>query len=231
MADTVIEPRIRLSPPEKSLPRHSRIPTLQGYRWRSPYDGDGARPGVSVFVTQRAYLRCCTHAASDMGVEVGGALVGKWRADVQTGEQFIVVEAVLPARHTRQGSVFLTFTQDSLVALHSDLDERYPGKELVGWYHTHPRMGVFLSGYDIWLHEHFFPEPWQVALVIEPYGAIGGFFVRQPDSRLDPQRYFGFYELATRRWDSVVCWSNLQAGEAPEIAEPTSSNTPAVVAT
>lgn len=226
----LIEPRIRLSPPEESLPRHSRIPTLRGYRWRSPYDGDGARLGVSVFVTQRAYVRCCAHAASDLGVEVGGALVGKWRVDAQTGEHFIVVEAVLPARHTRQGSVFLTFTQDSLVAIHNDLDERYPGRDLVGWYHTHPRMGVFLSGYDVWLHEHFFPEPWQVALVIEPYAASGGFFVRQPDGRLDPQRYFGFYELATRGRGSVVYWNNLQAGETSENVEPISRDVPAIAA-
>ena len=84
------------------------------------------------------------------------------------------------------------------MALYEELKERYPDKELVGWYHTHPRMGIFLSEYDTWLHRNFFPEPYQVALVIEPHSATGGFFIRQPDGSLDPRQYFGFYELYQR---------------------------------
>ena len=136
--------------------------------------------------------------------------MGQWRADAGSGEQFIVIEAVVPASHVRHGSTYLTFTQDTLVAMHSELETRYPGKTLLGWFHTHPRMGVFLSSYDTWLHMHFFPEPWQVALVIEPHGASGGFFIRQPGDRLDPHRYFGFHELVPFERNSVVYWGNLR---------------------
>jgi proteasome lid subunit RPN8/RPN11 len=170
-------------------------------------------------MTQRAYVRCCAHAGSDLNNEVGGALAGKWRADAQTGQPFIVIEAALPARHTRQSGSYVTFTQDSLVALHDDLDERHPGKELVGWYHTHPRMGVFLSGYDVWLHQHFFPNPWQVALVIEPYTSQGGFFIPHSDGRLDPRRYVGFYELSKNGRRTVVAWRNLRLDAAAPPAE------------
>jgi len=219
--------RIRLAPPEEVKPHRAHIPTAHAYRWYSPYevgygvrsasaDSKDTRPGVSVFMTQRAYVRCCAHAGSDLDNEVGGALVGKCRVDTETGQTFIVIEAALPARHTRQGSSYLTFTQDSLVGFHDDLDERYPGRELVGWFHTHPRMGIFLSGYDVWLHENFFPNPWQVALVIEPHSSQGGFFVQQPDGRLDPRHYFGFYELMKNKRRSVMCWSNLH----PEVATP-----------
>jgi proteasome lid subunit RPN8/RPN11 len=154
------------------------------------------------------------HTSSELEYEVGGILVGKWCADSETARQYIVVAAVLPARFTQQGSVFLTFTQDSLVDIHAKIDEEYPGEEIVGWYHTHPRMGVFLSHYDTWLHYHFFPEAWQVALVIEPHTAIGGFFVRQADGVLDPSRYFGFYELDGNTGQSIVHWNNLQPGPA-----------------
>ena len=209
MTFTMTESRIRLSAPEAPTLPLAHIPIAHACRWRSQSENDGLRPGVAVFMTQRAYIRCCAHAATDLNNEVGGGLAGKRRADPDTGAQFIVIEAVLPARHVRNGSTYLTFTQDTLVAMHDDLEERYPGKELLGWYHTHPRMGVFLSGYDTWLHDHFFPEPWQVALVIEPHMAVGGFFVRQPDGRLDPRRYFGFYELIPVDRGSVVYWSNL----------------------
>jgi proteasome lid subunit RPN8/RPN11 len=166
-------------------------------------------PVVSVFVSQRAFVRFCAHAGSDLSNEVGGWLVGKWRADKVTGRQFVVVENSLPATLTRHGSAFLTFTQDTQVALYEALEERFPGKQLVGWYHTHPRMGVFLSEYDTWLHRNFFPEHYQVALVIEPYSATGGFFIRQTDGSLDARRYYGFYELHNRRRRSVMHWRNL----------------------
>ena len=101
----------------------------------------------------------------------------------------------------------------------NEIADRYPGRALVGWYHTHPRMGVFLSSYDTWLHMHFFPEPWQVALVIEPFGGSGGFFIRQPGDRLDPHRYFGFHELLPFDGGSVVRWSNLRP-EAQTVSSP-----------
>ena len=210
MAD---ETRIRLLPEDAAPPAPARLPTGQARRWRSPFEPDGGRTkaAVMIFVTPRAYVRVCAHAGSDLAQEVGGALVGLRRLDRQTGAPFVVVEAAVPARHTRHGPSYLTFTQDSLVAIHDDLDRRHPGRDIVGWYHTHPGMGVFLSGYDLWLHEHFFPAAWQVALVVEPRAGEGGFFVRTDDGELDPHAYRGFYELLRNGRESVMRWTNLAA--------------------
>ncbi len=188
------------------------MPLDRARRWISPYEGADSIPALPVFVAQNAYRRAVEHAASDLDNEVGGVLVGNWFSETGTDRPFIVVETALPARFTRQGSVYLTFTQDSLVDLRTEMDEHYPDKETVGWYHTHPRMGVFLSQYDTWLHTYFFPEKWQVALVIEPFNGLGGFFIRQPGSGLDPSRYIGFYELDGGSGRSIVQWRNMQDG-------------------
>jgi hypothetical protein len=74
-------------------------------------------------------------------------------------------------------------------------------------------MGIFLSHYDTWLHKNFFPEPWQVALVVEPHESLAGFFIRQPDGELDPTRYYGFYEVDGGSGYSIVRWNNLQHSE------------------
>lgn len=204
------EIRIRLSPMEKPEPYRSRIPYHHSRRWLSPGEDDGQiSPAVSVFVTQRAFVRFCAYAGSDLENEVGGFLIGKWQVDIETNEQFIVIDTVLPAHHTRQGAAFLTFTHDSIVAMHNNLETYYPEKELVGWFHTHPRMGIFFSEMDTWLHMNFFPEKWQVALVIEPHSATGGFFIQQTDGFLDPRQYFGFYEIMNHRERSVVYWRNM----------------------
>ncbi len=189
------------------------MPLDHSRRWVSAFEEINSNSLLPIFFTQSAYQDAADHAGSNLDTEVGGVLVGNWYTEVANNKQFIIVEAILPARFTRQGSVYLTFTQDSLVALHSELDEHYPGKQIVGWYHTHPRMGVFLSHYDTWLHRHFFPEPWQVALVIEPFAGLGGFFIRQADGELDPSRYFGFYELDGNSVQSVVHWHNLQSNQ------------------
>jgi proteasome lid subunit RPN8/RPN11 len=205
------ESNVRLSPPSDTTPLRSSIPTRLAQLWRSPFENEVSTI-VSIFVTSQAFQKFMEHGRSDLENEVGGGLVGEWREDSESGEQFVVVEASLPARFTRHGSAYLTFTQDTLVALNDELEEQYPGKQLVGWYHTHPRMGIFLSYYDIWLHEHFFPEPWQVALVIEPHEVMGGFFIRRQDGFLDPRRYFGFHELLDEGANSVVQWVNMWSG-------------------
>ena len=200
--------KLKLNPPETMEPITTPMPVKKASRWDSPYDLSGLEPGVSVFMTQPAFSRICVHSVSDMYNEVGGIMVGEWCID-EAGHHFIIVEHAIPARHTLQSSVHLTFTQDSLVEMHNEIDEHFKGMKIVGWYHTHPRMGIFLSHYDTWLHQHFFPEPWQVALVIEPYSMNGGFFIRQGDGTLDPRLYFGFHELHNRKNRSVVHWRNL----------------------
>lgn len=207
--------RIRVSPPDMTQPITTPLPVKRASRWNSPYDSIGLNPLASVFMSQPAYSRICVHSVSDMRNEVGGILIGQWCVDGNR-EQFVVIEHALPARYTRQSSVYLTFTQDSLVDMHEQIDANYKGSKVVGWYHTHPNMGIFLSHYDTWLHNNFFPEPWQVALVVEPVSGTAGFFVRQKNNMFDPTRYFGFYELDGSYGRSMVNWSNLYQSEENE---------------
>lgn len=186
------------------------MPVDEAFRWISPHEGEVA-PRVTIFFTQHAYLRCTAHAASDLEHEVGGVLVGQVCREGQDERLYIVIEDAIPAHHTEFGPAHLTFTQDSLVQLNRELEDQFPGRQMVGWYHTHPRMDVFLSSYDTWLHSHLFGRPWQVALVIEPYTERGGFFCWQEAGQLDPQRYVGFHELTDTSDETVVKWGNLEA--------------------
>jgi len=204
---------IRISSPITIQPRRACMPVARSKRWKSPHEYKGAQPLVKVFLTQSAYCRISLHSISELEDEVGGALVGMWCVDRDTQEQFVVVQHMLPARYTRQGSVYLTFTQDTLVDFHEEVESNHRGKKIVGWYHTHPRMGIFLSHFDTFLHNNFFPEPWQVALVVEPHASTAGFFIRRDDGLLDPTRYFGFYELNGNLGRSMVAWNNLQSTE------------------
>jgi len=203
--------RVRLADQANRQPQRTRMPLHRALRWEPlEAEPDSQHPPLFVFVTQNAFVRMCAHAGSDLENEVGGWMAGKYCRDSLHGTPFIVIDAVLPAVYTQQGAAHLTFTGDTQVALHNTLDAHFPDKVFLGWYHTHPRMGIFLSQWDAWLHQNFFPESWQVALVIEPHKSIGGFFIRQEDGSLDQQSYFGFYELTNRVQRSVVFWRNLR---------------------
>ena len=206
-----ISPRVRLSNASQVQPINTRIPYHRAVGWQ-PKDEEMnlQQPPLTIFLTQTAYVRVCAHAGTDLDNEVGGWMAGKYCRDSQDGIPFIVIDTILPAVYTEQGAAHLTFTGDTQVALHNHLEEHYPEKVFLGWYHTHPRMGIFFSQWDLWLHQNFFPEPWQVALVIEPHQSIGGFFIRQLDGTIDQKNYFGFYELTNKAKRSVVFWKNLQ---------------------
>ncbi|MFX1258437.1 MAG: Mov34/MPN/PAD-1 family protein [Promethearchaeota archaeon] len=47
---------------------------------------------------------------------------------------------------------------------------------IVGWWHSHPGFGCFLSSEDIATQQTFFPDTYQVALVIDPIKDEFNFF-------------------------------------------------------
>lgn len=204
-------PRVRLSDNTQTKPVNTRTPYHRAIRWE-PKDEEmnQQQPPMDIFLTQSAYVRMCAHAGSDLDNEVGGWMAGKYCEDILNDNLFIVIDTILPAVHTKQGAAHLTFTGDTQIALHNHLEEHFPEKVFLGWYHTHPRMGIFFSQRDTWLHQNFFSEQWQVALVIEPHQSFGGFFIPQPDGSIDQRHYYGFYELTNKRHRSVVFWQNLQ---------------------
>jgi hypothetical protein len=62
-----------------------------------------------------------------------------------------------------------------------------PGWEPVGWYHSHTRSGISMSGRDLDIYDRFFPGPMQIALVVLPHAmqpARAGFFFREADGAI-----------------------------------------------
>lgn len=109
------------------------------------------------------------HCFSRVDAEVGGFLIG--RID-DSGTQ---ITAARPALAAQSGQTHLTFTHDAWDEVLPLLETDYPGQSIVGWYHSHPGFGVFLSEYDIFIQENFFGAPGQVALVVDPLAGTYGF--------------------------------------------------------
>ena len=156
--------------------------TLSTSRWRRlPESGlpedreDLESVGALRFrFVRKALRKMRRHASSLLSDEVGGILLGKVYR--HRGVYRVVVEETLAARLTVSSPVHLTFTAATWIDL-IIRRARHPGAVTVGWYHTHPSMGIFLSGSDLFLHRSFFGhEPWYLAAVIDPVSEEEGIF-------------------------------------------------------
>lgn len=105
--------------------------------------------------------------------EVGGVLVGRSGKDGGLPKVTGAIEA-LSADEQR---ATLTFTQDSWEHVHREMDTCFPDDEIVGWYHSHPNFGIFLSDHDLFIHRNFFDGPSQIALVVDPCNCTEGVFI------------------------------------------------------
>ena len=118
------------------------------------------------------------------GAEIGGVLLGRF----EDGRLVISDYAAFDCEHAYGPSFVLSPPdQGRLTEVLSAHANPAAGSRPVGWYHSHTRSEIFLSEADLEIHNRFFPEPWQVALVMKPHTfqpARIGFFFRQADGSI-----------------------------------------------
>ena len=110
------------------------------------------------------------HARGSMKAEVCGVLIGS------TEHERMTVEACIQGNNAAQGGAHVTFTQDTWEHIYKIKDKEYPDQKIVGWYHSHPGFGVFLSEHDLFIQQNFFSNPQQVAWVYDPHTDEEGCF-------------------------------------------------------
>lgn len=133
------------------------------------------KPGTRVVVRQSVLSEIHRHGQSRTDVEVCGVLVGNGYQD--TDGAFVYVEASIRGEHAGNQLAQVTFTSETWCHIQEVMDREHSGQRIVGWYHTHPGFGIFLSPMDLFIHENFFGDPEQLALVYDPLGGDEGVFV------------------------------------------------------
>jgi len=130
--------------------------------------------GAAVVVICEAVLEAVLEfSEQDLTRERGGFLLGQ----TYGGEQpYVVVRHFHPALEAQGSLASLTFTHDTWATLTREIETNFSSESLLGWQHTHPGLGVFLSGYDLFIQKNFFAQPWQIALVVDPRRQEFGFF-------------------------------------------------------
>ncbi len=160
------EVKIRLGP-EQGI----KIPEV--WLWRTE--------GGEIYLNKDVYEGIFTHGKENLEIEVGGILVGNV-CQYNEGRYRIDITDYIKAKYTRGTIANMTFTHESWNEIYKELEliqKPFLENVIVGWYHTHPGHGVFLSGLDLYIQQNFFPNLWQVALVVDLKNNEGGFFFNE----------------------------------------------------
>jgi proteasome lid subunit RPN8/RPN11 len=158
----------------------------------SPADGE-----LPIFLDLDVAHDMEMHAQSDKTVELGGVLLGAQCTD-DDGKPFVLITDSLRAAHYESTKGSFKFTHDTWSAISRQRDEFPEDLQMVGWYHTHPDWGVFLSGMDMFICDNFFNKKLDVAYVIDPCRGDRGMFQWTGDPRQRCRRTSGFYLIASR---------------------------------
>ena len=153
---------------------------------RSPYP---------IFFQQEAVIALQDHIKSSPTQAIFGFLIGDVYRDPETGVLYTIIDKTLKLSQAIYGDK----TEVVVSRLWDRMQEQLKkaAGTLLGWYHSHPGQGGFLTTHDVETHEKFFTDPWQVAiLVAAEAGGVTGRFFRSTQGNADWHKTpLPFYEL------------------------------------
>ena len=153
--------------------------------------GESVYENKRIYIDQDVYAQIHKFAAGKTENEHGGILVGSVVNDL--GKENTIIEGFIEAKYNTATPTTLTFTHETWDHFYSVIDKKYKEKKIVGWIHTHPNFGIFLSENDKFIQQNFFTDVNQVAYVVDPIRQDEGFFYWL-DGKLE--RCPGFYLFA-----------------------------------
>lgn len=153
--------------------------------------GESNPDDVKVYIHKDVYESLEKYSRIDTDNERGTILIGDYVEE--HGKMHVVVSDYIEAKYTDASASTLTFTHKTWDYVQKIHDEKFSDKKIIGWQHTHPSYGIFLSNYDLFIQNNFFDMPFQIAYVIDPIQNIRGFFGWKKDETV---KLDGFYIYA-----------------------------------
>jgi hypothetical protein len=131
---------------------------------------------------------------AERNVELGGLLIGSVYDVDSTGRFIVSIEKFVRSDSAESTGVSLKMDthvwSDARVAASE-------GQTVVGWYHSHPGLGVFFSGTDRKTQKAFFNHDHCVGLVIDPVRGQQKWFMGG-ESMSVPDHHVTFFEAKQR---------------------------------
>lgn len=132
-----------------------------------PQEGDG----LDIIVRGPVLIQIEEHMAANPLTPCGGVVIG----NASPKANLVLVTAALPVDLANDAAHF-GFTDSVWQALVDRVSATYRNQRIVGWYHSRPGQGVYMSHADRATHSTLFSHVWQVAYVYDHEAQARGFF-------------------------------------------------------
>lgn len=136
--------------------------------------GEKVEEDKNIYVSQSVYKEIHAFTKNKLTNESGGMLIGN--VIEAFGKTNIVIHGFIEAKFSEGTPTTLKFTHETWDYVHEQMDKKYENGQIIGWIHTHPNFGIFLSEYDRFIQNNFFKEDYQIAYVVDPIQHIEGFY-------------------------------------------------------
>ncbi len=136
--------------------------------------GERVEENKNIYISQSVYKEIHRFTKNKTTNESGGMLIGN--VVEEFGKTNIIINGFIEAKHCEATPTTLKFTHETWEYCHNEIEKKFPKQKIVGWIHTHPDFGIFLSEYDKFIQENFFKEEYQIAYVVDPIQNIEGFY-------------------------------------------------------
>lgn len=136
--------------------------------------GERVEENKNIYISQTVYKQIHKFTQNKTTNESGGMLVGT--VVEEFGKTNILISGFVEAKFCEATPTTLKFTHETWEYVHKEIEKKHKGQKIVGWIHTHPDFGIFLSEYDKFIHQNFFSEAHQIAYVVDPIQNIEGFY-------------------------------------------------------
>ena len=162
------------SPPEEPSSRDASLLNADDFPMRALGLTEREFRFQAIF-TQQVLNAIHEHGKTSLEAEICGVLVGNVYRDAQG--PYVLVHASIRGDSADSRNAQVTFKAETWTHIQQSMERDHPNARIVGWYHTHPGFGIFLSGMDLFIQDHFFNLPWQIALVYDPQSEEEGVFI------------------------------------------------------
>ncbi|MDZ7265787.1 MAG: Mov34/MPN/PAD-1 family protein [candidate division KSB1 bacterium] len=166
-------------------PGHFRVKERRSYQpqprsipaeWPQPAAGSSPQ----VYIEQHTFEKVRQHARRDPTRECFGLLLGNAYVDPARQLLWIHLQEAVPAQDTHASLASVEVSIREFHRLNEEVDRIWKDSRgttrKIGWYHSHPNFGVFMSETDRANQRLFYGQDYHVALVVDPVRDLAGCF-------------------------------------------------------
>ncbi len=133
-----------------------------------------------VYIDQKTFEKVKQHARRDPTHECFGLLLGNAYFDQAKQILWIYLQEAVPARDTHASLASVEVSTREFQRLNEEVDRIWRDSRgttrKIGWYHSHPNLGIFMSETDRANQRLFYGQEYHIALVVDPVRDLAGCF-------------------------------------------------------